>query len=450
MFTRTRIPVRRLGLVAGALTLALVASACAGGTRIGGPAGAGADGTGEVTGGIRVGWWGSGPRNEVTNGVIDLFTAAHPGTSVEGESADFTPYIERLNVQASSGNMPCVTQLQGRQMNDYTTKGVLLDLQPMIDSGAIDVSNIPPKVLDTGRGLDGKLYMIPYGAAYDAMTVNKTLADQTGVGLPPDGYDWAAFEDWLTRAKAALPADVPAADLGGGLPNNFIAYVAGRGASLFNGKQLGFPQQMLVEYWDMWERLRAARVTTTAEQLAEEPTQTEQRYVAQGKVMADNLPGNALTPAQKTLDGARPGQQLATLPLPSGPAGSGNVLFTSGFSIPTSCDNIPTAAAFVNFWMNDDKAAATFLSANGAVTNTRHLQQQLDDPQLPPLKRAELGLYQKIASANPVSVVYPPGYQASFEDAFGRAYESVTFNGTSTRDAAAAFFTEVNTALGTA
>lgn len=434
-------------LAAGSVALALVATGCAGGTSIGDNPNEGATGAGEVAGNIRVSWWGSGPRNEVTNAVIDLFKAAHPGTTVEGESADFTAYIDRLNVQASSGNMPCVTQLQGRQLNDYTTKNLLLDLQPMIDAGSIDVSDIPPEVLDTGRGLDGKLYMIPYGAAYDAMTVNRTLAEQAGVGLPAEGYTWADFEQWLTRAKAALPADVPPVNLGGELPNNFISYVAGRGASLFADRKLGFSQDLLVEYWDMWERMRAAGLTTTAEVNGEEPTQTEQRYVAQGKVMADNLPGNALTPAQKTLDGSRPGQQLATVPLPSGPAGSGNVLFTSGFSIPTSCDNVPTAAAFVDFWMNDDAAAAAFLSANGAVTNSRHLQQQLDDPALPALKRAELDLYQKVVAKHPVSVVYPPGYQASFEGAFRRAYESVAFGGTSTRDAAAAFFAEVNTAL---
>lgn len=439
----------RNALVAGSVALALVATGCAGGTSIGANPNEGATGTGEVAGNIRVAWWGSGPRNEVTNAVIDLFTAARPGATVEGESADFQPYFERLNVQASSGNMPCVTQMQGRQLNDYTTKNVLLDLQPMIDSGAIDVSDVPADVLDTGRGLDGRLYMIPYGAAYDAMTVNRTLADQAGVGLPPEGYDWDAFADWVTRAQPGLPEGVPAVSLGGGLPNNFISYVVGRGESLFADRKLGFSEDLLVEYWDMWERLRAAGVTTTAEANSEEPNQTEQRYVAQGRVLADNLPGNALTPAQKTLDGTQPGQQLATVPLPSGPAGSGNVLFTSGFSIPTSCDNVPTAAAFVDFWMNDDAGAKAFLSANGAVTNSRHLQQQLDDPALPELKRAELDLYQRIVAHEPVSVVYPPGYQASFEGAFTRAYESVIFGGTSTRDAARAFITEVDSALAT-
>jgi multiple sugar transport system substrate-binding protein len=436
-------------LAAGALALGLLATGCAGGTSIGANPNEGATGTGEVTGNLRMSWWGSGPRNEVTNAVIDLFTAAHPGTSVEGESADFQAYFERLNVQASSGNMPCVTQMQGRQLNDYTTKNVLLDLQPMIDSGAIDVSDVPAEVLDTGRGLDGRLYMIPYGAAYDAMTVNRTLAERSGAGLPPDGYDWDAFGEWLRRAQPGLPDGVPAVNLGGSLPNNFISYVAGRGESLFADRQLGFSEDLLVEYWDMWERLRAAGVTTTAEATAEEPNQTEQRYVAQGRVMADNLPGNALTPAQRTLEGTQAGQQLVTLPLPTGPAGSGNVLFTSGFSIPTTCDNIPTAAAFVDFWMNDDAGAAAFLSANGAVTNSRHLQQQLDDPDLPALKRAELDLYQRIVAQSPVSVVYPPGYHASFEGAFVRAYESVAFGGTSTRDAARAFITEVNAALAT-
>jgi multiple sugar transport system substrate-binding protein len=441
MFTRS--------LTAGALALGLLATGCAGGTSIGANPNEGATGTGEAAGNVRMAWWGSGPRNEVTNAVIDLFKAAHPGTTVEGESADFQAYFERLNVQASSGNMPCVTQMQGRQLNDYTTKNVLLDLQPMIDSGAIDVSDVPAEVLDTGRGLDGKLYMIPYGAAYDAMTVNRTLAEQAGVGLPPEGYDWNAFADWLTRAQPGLPEGIPAVNLGGSLPNNFISYAAGRGESLFADRQLGFSEDLLVEFWDMWERLRAAGVTTTAEATAEEPNQTEQRYVAQGRVLVDNLPGNALTPAQKTLDGTQPGQQLVTLPLPVGPAGTGNVLFTSGFSIPTTCDNIPTAAAFVDFWMNDDAAAKAFLSANGAVTNSRHLQQQLDDPDLPALKRAELGLYQRIVAQNPVSVVYPPGYHASFEGAFVRAYESVVFGGTSTRDAAHAFITEVNAALAT-
>jgi len=454
MFTNSsRTLRRRTSLAAGVAALALMTTACGGGTSVGGSSGGGGggedvvDGKGEVTGDIRLSFWGSGPRVELTNGVSALFTAANPGVTVQPEFADFAAYWERLNVQASSGNLPCVTQTQGRQLNDYSTKGVLLDLDPMIESGAINVDDVPADVLDTGRGLDGKLYMIPYGAAYDAIEINETLAEQAGVGLPEEGYDWDAFGEYITEAQAGLPEGIPAANLGGGLPNYFIAWVRGQGQDLFDGSKIGFDQKTLEDFWNFWEDLRTTGATTTAEQRSEEPVQTEQRYVAQGKALLDSVPGNALTPGQKTLDGLAPGQQLTTVAMPSGEEGSGNVLFTSGFSIPVNCDNVPTAAAFIDFWMNDDEGAALFASNNGTVTNTRHLQAQLDNPDLPELQRHTLELYQEIVENEPPSVVYPPGYQANFETAFDRAYESIIFGGTSVEDAASAFIDEVNSAL---
>lgn len=448
---------RRAAVTAGAAVLALVATSCSGGTSVGGGGGGGGgeggetvDGTGEVGGDIRLAYWGSGPRVELTNGVADMFEQANSGVTVNPEFADFGAYWQRLNVQASSGNLACVTQTQGRQLNDYTTKGVFLDLQPMIDSGAIDVSDIPDEVLDTGRGQDGKLYEIPYGAAYDAIMINETLAEQAGVGLPEEGYDWDDFASYITEAQSGLPEGIPAANLGGGRPNYFIAWVRSHGEDLFDGSEIGFSEQTLVDFWQYWEDLRAAGATTTPQQVAEQPPQTEQSYVAQGRVMLDTNPGNALTPAAGTLEGTQPGQQLTTVPYPQGPEGSGNVLFTSGFSIPKNCDNVPTAAAFIDFWINDDEAAALFASNNGAVTNTAQLQQQLDDPELPDLKRHELELFQQIVENDPPTVLYPPGYQANFEEAFTRAYESISLGGESVEDVASRFIEEVNAALATA
>ena len=449
---RSRTGRRPAGLLLGAAALALVTTSCAGGTSVGtpaddGPSAEAVDGTGDVGGDIRLAYWGSGPRIEVTDGVAALFTKAHPEVTVESEFADFGAYWQRLNVQATSGNMACVTQTQARQLNDYTTKGVFLDLDPMVESGAIDVSDIPTDVLDTGRGLDGKLYMLPYGAAHDAMMINKTMAEEAGVGLPPEGYDWPELIDWLTTAQASLPEGVKALNLGGGAPPYLLAYVTSQGEEVFDGNEIGFDEDLLVDYWTMWEDLRRAGITTTAEQKAEEPPQTEQSYIAQGRVLADDKPGNALTPAQATLDGSGSGQQLVTLPLPSGPGGSGTTSGTQGFSIPASCDNVPTAAAFIDFWMNDDEGAALFNSANGTVTNTRHLEQQMNDPDLPALKKRELELYQEVVELGPPTIVYPPGYQASFESAVTRAYETISLGGVSVEDAAAAFIEEVNAAL---
>jgi ABC-type glycerol-3-phosphate transport system substrate-binding protein len=445
MYTRQR----RIGAAVVAVAVALQVAACGGGSSGGGAGSQGADGKGDVKGTIRLSWWGAASRNEKTNAVADMFVKAHPGVKVERETADFANYWNRLNVQAAGKNMPCVTQTQARQLNDFTRRRVLLPLDPMIKSGAIDIKDIPKDILNTGRGPDGKLYMLPYGAAYDALMVNETLAQRAGVGLPKAGYTWDDWQRYLAAAAPKLPKSIPASTLRGGLADYFIGYVQSQGKQLFDEQgKLGFDKDLLARYWSTWEQLRKSGATIDAAAQADEPTQPEESYVAQGRVLVDNRPGNSLTPAQSTLEGKAKGQQLTTLPLPSGPGGAGNVIITSGFSIPTNCQNVPTAAKFIDFWINDPQAAKTFASDNGANTNARLLKAQLADPQTSPLKRHELEVYQQMVRSKVPAIVYPPGYQATFESAFTRAYEDISFGRKSVSQAVDAFFKEANAGLG--
>src|SRR5699024_311693 len=114
--------------------------------------------------------------------------------------------------------------------------------------------------------------------------------------------------------------------------NFFIGWTLANGKSLFNDEgKLGFTEQDLTEYWNMWETVRKAGVTMPAARTAEEPTGPDQGFFATGEVMSDTIPGNALTPATETLEGQGEGQEMTTIPFPSGPAGSGNALYPSGF-----------------------------------------------------------------------------------------------------------------------
>lgn len=453
MFALNRL--RRTGLALGAGLLALTLSSCSGGTSAGGDAPEGATGSsagkGDITGDIRLSFWGSGARVEKTNGVSDLFVKANSGVQVTPNFADFAAYFQKLNVEASSGNLACVMQLQGRQLNDYASKDLLLDLQPMVDSGAINVDNIPAEVLDTGRGTDGKLYEIPYGAAYDSIMVNTTLAEQAGVGLPAAGYTWDDFIAYIKKAQAKLPEGVTAANLGGGLPNYFIEYARAQGEEMFADDKVAFKTETLVTFWNTWEELRKSGATTTAPNKAAEATQVEQSFIATGKAMLDNKPGNQLGQAQTALEGAKPGQKLTTIQLPGGAGGaSGTVLFTSGWSIPKNCDNIPTAAAFINFWVNDHEANALFASNNGAVTNSKELASQLEDASLEPATKHALELFQQIVQNDPPTVLYPAGYQANFETAFTRSYQDISLNGADVQTTAQTFVENLNSALAAA
>ena len=443
---------RKHSIAAAAIlcTTAIALTGCvSGSTGGGGESSAKAiDGSGDIDGSISIAWWGGDTRIQKTHDVIAMFEAANEGVTTDKQAADFGTYWDKLNVQASSKSMPCAVQVQGRQVNDYTQHNLLLPLDPMIESGAINVDDIPEAVLDTGRGTDGKLYFLPYGAAYDAVGVSETLAAQTGVGLPEEGYTWGDYTEWLTTAARSLPEGTRAIDSNGGRPNFFIGWTLVNDLSLFgeDGK-LGFSEEDLTEYWTMWEQLQDGGVTETAERTAEEPTAPDQSYFANGQLLSDTLPGNALTPASATLAGVSDAT-ITTIPYPSGPAGSGNALYPSGFAIPATCDNVPTAAAFIDFFTNDLDAGISFAADNGAPTNTKVLDALLADDTLPATKKHELELYSEIVANDPPSIVFPPGYQATFEASFKRAYEDISFDRKSIDEAVQTFFSEANASLG--
>ncbi|MCI2417868.1 extracellular solute-binding protein [Saccharopolyspora sp. K220] len=430
----------RLWPLLGVAVLALSATSCGGTTTPTSPV------DGPVAGQIAFSWWGGSGRNKKTNAVADLFEQQHPGVRISRQPGDFSSYWSKLNVQAAGENLPCVTQTQARQLNEYTANAIFRPLDDLVASGAIDVSQIPPKILDSGRGTDGRLYAIPYGAAYDSIMYNATAAQRAGVGdLPPD-VSWPQFADWLRHAQPGLPSGMAAADLRGELPSYFLSWITGHGYSLFRDGEVGFPPQVVADYWRWWEDLRATGATTSPAMVVEEPSQPEQGYLAQGRVLSDTRPGNAVTPVQESLD-AIGGGEVKVAPHPTGPAGLGNVIITTGLSIPASCPNASTAAAFIDFFVNDPQAAAIYSSDNGAVTNTALLQQQLRDPELAPSKRAELSLYQEILRRDPQIVLFPAGYEVAIDDNLKRSYERVAFGLTTVDQAAQEFVVEANRVL---
>lgn len=436
-------------LLAGTVLITFAATGCGVGDKVGGDQPpAASDGKGEVKGNLTVAWWGGDSRNKKTNAVIDMFEAEHAGVTTERQSADYANYFDRLNIQAGSGSLPCAVQMQGRQLNDYTKRKVLLPLDDMVAAGTIDTSQIPPAVLEAGKGTDGKLYFIPYGAAYDAIAINTTIAEQAGLDPLPEKYTWPEFLDYARKAKAAVGGDTHVLGNLGGTINAFNAWTLGQRLELFTPEgKIGITKEQLTEYWTMWKQLLDEGVTIPPDVAAEEPSGADQGYLATGKLMINGIPGNALYNAQQTLSGHNAGE-LMTYRYPDGSAGIGNAVIPSGFGIAANCGNVPTAAAFIDFFTNDPEAGKSFASDNGAATNQQVLEEQLNDPELPPLKKHELELFQEIVADDPPYIVYPPGYNATFQQSFERNWDEIAFGRLSVQQAVDAFFTETNATLG--
>ncbi len=438
-------PLRRaLGATAVVVTMSVLA-ACSGSS--GGTSSD--DGKGKVQGSITYSWWGATARNQKTQAVVDLFKKAHPGVKVQTETTDFTTYFQKRNVEAAAKNLPCVPQMQARELSEYTSRRALAPLDSMVSSGAIDVSGIPKNVLDTGRGTDGKLYMIPTGAAYDGIMYNDGLVKKAKVSEPTARWTWDDWSKWLMQASKNLPHGIYAASLDAGVADVFISYVQSQGQQLFDKKgQLGFAKQTLIDYWNRWEALRKAGATVPASQTAELGTTAaqDQTFIMQGKAMSSSTPGNWLGTGQALVD-AHGGGTLKMATHPWGPKGIGNVLITSGLSIAANCDNVPTAASFINFFANDPTGAKAFASDNGAVTKTSLLQAQENDPATSPGVKAYLQVYTAIVKAGAPTILYPPGYTSVFQDAFSRVYQQISFGKESVKSGVDDFFKQAKSAL---
>jgi multiple sugar transport system substrate-binding protein len=433
-----KLPRRILPLAAAGVAAALLLAGCSGG---------GAQQVsktpGKPSGTIQLSFWGSSSRVAKYTQINELFEQKYPGTKVQASAGDFSTYFDKLNVQAAGKSLPCVTTLQTRQLNDYTTNGTMMDLEPLVKSGQIDVSDIPKTVLDTGRGPDGKLYMIPFGVAWNADTVNSAMAEQYGIPLLKEGYTWDEYGDWLKDAASKLPDGIAATDDQGQDEPTFSAYVISHGYDMFNDKgKIGFPKSVLTDYWNMWQKYAKAGYTTTPQQNAEEPAQLEQFDVTLGKVLSEQTAGNALPGIQK----ANPSANMTSMAFASGKAGLGNMFFVSGYSIPVSCNNVDTAAAYNDFWTNDDEASNVFATDNGAAANARQLKDQVAAA-TDGVKTA-LEQYQYILSKKVPAQTIPSGYNAVFEQSFLRNYQDISFGRKSVKQAVDAFFSEANASLG--
>ena len=409
-------------------------------------------GVGPVTGSIDVSYWGGTTRDAKTKAVGDLFMKKYPGVKVNYQNtADFAAYWTKLNVQAASNALPCVVQQQVRQINDYTGSKVLLDLAPFVKSGALNVSDIPAGVLGTGKAFDNKLYMIPYGSAFTTLLFNQTALDKAGVSLPKPGYNWTEYIAFLTEASKKLPSTMKASNLLGGAVGGydlFISYVAShnKGRQMFRADgSLAFSKKLLTDYWTIWENFRKTGVTVSVQGQVDEPLAIPSTNLITSKVATNVIPGNQFVTHQAAMTSLSPGTKLASMAPPSGPFGSGGLIINSGWSISSSCKNLPASAAWINFWLNDIEAGKAFDNDNGVTTNPVVAAAIAAKPGLTEEQLRFLAVYKEIASNPKVVIVkFPAGGYTKVQADFKLSYENIAYGKSDIQKEASAIFKKYN------
>lgn len=357
---------------------------------------------------LQVTWWGSQDRHDRTIKVIEMYEEANPNIDIVYEFAGFADYWTKVNTQAAGDQLACVLQQDYRYITEWQSRGLLLPLDPFIEDGTIDTTNISEDMLVSGR-VDGDLYAFNLGNNSQTFVLDVAAFEAAGIELPPTDWTWADFEAIALQLHEASGIWA----FGPTLPDVALwaSLYQGLGQSIYteDGKALGYTDdQPLVDYFNMIMRLQDAGAIPTQDEAAEyADAGPESAPIVSGLAAMDYRWSNQVIAVTSA---AGEGREFALYPLPRRDDGeSQNYIKPSMFfSIPTQCEHPEEAAKFINYFVNDLAANEVLFAERGVPVSTavaEHLQ-----PMLEPIIAQTFDFLALIASySTPILPADPPG-----------------------------------------
>ncbi|GAB3544928.1 ABC transporter substrate-binding protein [Actinopolyspora lacussalsi] len=386
---------------------------------------------------LQFSWWGNADRAEVTNEAVELFEQRNPDIEVQTSFSSYNSYIQKLATQAAGGNAPDVMQLDYRQISQYASAGLLLDLD---EQSAINTENVTSAMLRTGQS-SGEQYAIPMGRTSQVMVYDSARWQRAGVAEPEYGWTW---QDW-SRAMRELgeATDRTGATDPGWSEDWFEVWLRGRDKSLYTDSgKLNYDAADLAQFW------------RTTNELSQQGAVSPARQTTQIDGSAANMPfgrGNALSGF--TWDSAVGGFQaligdsLRLAPLPVGPDGTPGQYFKPSMLIGASANSPhPEAASkLVDFLINDPRAGEILGVSRGLPVN-RTIREDIT-PTLSGLDKRIAEFQESLDGELLAPPSAPPQGDLALQTAFQRDYDHVGFELQSPRRTAEQFLTNARSEL---
>lgn len=147
---------------------------------------------------LRMAWWGSQTRHDLTTQVINMYMEEHPNVTIEYEFYSFDDYFTKLKTLVASDQVWDIFQLGGN-FPMYMDK--IYFMNEFIDSGVVDVSDIPEAYLKITQDTEGNQIGLSnglntYGIAYDV-----DMFKEAGVPTPAENWTWDDYADAAMKIK---------------------------------------------------------------------------------------------------------------------------------------------------------------------------------------------------------------------------------------------------------
>ncbi len=310
---------------------------------------------------LRIAWWGNPTRDERTQAVLDLYTELNPNVTFETEPIGWSGYWDKLATQTAGGSLPDIIQQDYAFIGQYIDRGVLADLTPYMESGALDLTDVSASILEGGSD-NGGLFGVPLGMNALAYCYNTELMGAAGVDSIDPDWTWADFDSMVTDVytTTGVRSDTPIWDD----PKFMLEYLLRQNGMDFyaeDGKSLGFEMNNVVV--SLFERLNNG-VTSgeypRPEEFANVKTMEESMFVT-GKTLGGFIWSNFFVAYSDLMD-----PELELTVLPNDNDASGLYLKPSQFfSVTETSAHKEEAAKFIDFFTNSIEANNILLAERG-------------------------------------------------------------------------------------
>lgn len=392
-------------------------------------------------------WWGSQARHDATIKVIDMFIEEHPNITITNEFSSFGDYWTLMATKASGGSLPCVMQQDYAYYKDYVTNEQLIPLDPYIEDGTIDLTNVSDAAIDGGR-VDGQLYALSLGTNSQSFVIDLDMFEEAGVEVPADDWTWEDFEE----VNMKLHEELGIFGNGGGLENpqilNALYLSLGQGLYADDGKSLGFTDtQPLLDYFSMMVRLQEAGAMPTREQTVANPPTLENNALVTKEAAMYFAHTNQIVALWKAAGEDR-NLQMVPVPRAVGATQPANYYKPSMFfSITSQCETPKEAAMFIDYFTNNIDANKVLLAERGVPISSA-VQEALK----PEMTKSQVASFDFLdALADNVSPIRPPD-PAAHNDIQTNVYvplvlDPMMFGQITPEEAVEIFVTEANKIL---
>ena len=136
---------------------------------------------------LRMAWWGSQTRHDITVQVIEMYEKEHPNVHIEYEYYSFDDYFTKLKTLVASDQVWDIFQLGG---NFPMYIDEIYYMNEFIDSGIVDVSDIPDAYLSITRDTEGNQIGLSNGLNTYAIAYDPAMFEEAGADLPTDNWTW--------------------------------------------------------------------------------------------------------------------------------------------------------------------------------------------------------------------------------------------------------------------